>query len=253
MKRVRVLPDPTPGLAEYLDSVDNPSWDEFGAHNAGESLRELRATLARSQHHICAYCEIDIWKSRRQVEHVIPRSDEGAGERMALDVSNMAACCMGGTVRVVGSGAGDDGDYYRAPIRHNMSCGQAKNNRYDDAFIDPREIPAVPSLMSVHGDGLIEADERACQAAGLSAHAVTRTIDMLNLNAERLRVARSKWRNALLEESRHVENEGSMSAWIRSLLTPNADGQLLRFFTTSRCFFGPMAERILDERPQAWI
>ena len=35
MKRIRVLQDPTPGLAEYLDAVDNASWEEFGAHNAG--------------------------------------------------------------------------------------------------------------------------------------------------------------------------------------------------------------------------
>ena len=29
-------------------------------------------------------------------------------------------------------------------------------------------------------------------------------------------------------------------------------GRLPEFFTTARCFFGPLAERVLDE-PRAWI
>ena len=99
MKRIRVLAEPTRGLQEYHDSVDNPSWDEFCSHNAGASLRELRDTLARNQHELCAYCEIDIRQPPRQLEHVVPRSDAALGERKALDVANLVACCLGGTVR----------------------------------------------------------------------------------------------------------------------------------------------------------
>ena len=182
MKRIRVLAEPTRGLQEYHDSVDNPSWDEFCSHHAGASLRELRDTLARNQHELCAYCEIDIRQPPRQLEHVVPRSDAALGERKALDVANMVACCLGGTVRPPGpEHAGED--RYRAPVGRNMSCGQAKGNENDGAFIDPRALAESPSVMTVGRDGRIEADEAACQAARVVAEPVTRTIKILRLNA----------------------------------------------------------------------
>ena len=251
MKRIRALPDPTPGLADYLDAVDHANWEEFRSHNAGTSHRELRDTLARNQHGLCAYCEIELRESRRQIEHVIPRSDEMVGNQGTLDVANMVACCMGGTTK---PGGNDAGDHHREPIRDNMSCGQAKGNRHDNAFIDPRDLPAVPSLTRVRDNGLIEVDERACQDADFMPDHVTRTIEILNLNAERLRLARERWRDALVDKSQHVADDADrMNEWIRALLTPDADDGLPRFFTTARCYFGPVAERILDEPPRRWI
>ena len=32
-----------------------------------------------------------------------------------------------------------------------------------------------------------------------------------------------------------------------------ANGRLRRFFTTSRSYFGPIAEQVLDEPPRAWV
>lgn len=82
---------------------------------------------------------------------------------------------------------------------------------------------------------------------------VTRTIEILNLNAERLRLAREKWRDALVDMSQHVADDaGRMNEWIRAVLTPDAADGLPRFFTTARCYFGPVAERILDEPPRRW-
>ena len=251
------MPDPTPGLADYLDAVDNAdwewgaNWEEFRSHNAGTSYRELRDTLARNQHGLCAYCEIELRESRRQIEHVIPRSAEAAGNQGTLDVTNMVACCLGGTTKPGGS---DAGDHHREPIRANMSCGQAKGNRHDDTFIDPRDLPAVPSLMRVRDNGLIEVDDRACQDADVVPDHVTGTIETLNLNAERLRLAREKWRDALVDKSQHLAGDADrMNEWIRALLTPDAEEGLPRFFTTARCYFGPVAERILDEPPRRWI
>ena len=54
-----------------------------------------------------------------------------------------------------------------------------------------------------------------------------------------------------------AEPEGSamssvgLDAFKQRLADP--DGRLSRFFTTSGCYFGPVAERLLDEQPQAWI
>lgn len=109
-----------------------------------------------------------------------------------------------------------------------------------------------PSLVRVRDNGLLEVDDGACQAAGVSLDRVGRTIEILNLNAERLQLARQKWRD-LVEAAQRAGEADRMIAWIRAVLTPDPDGRLSRFFTTSRGYFGPVAERILDEPPRAWI
>ena len=252
MKRIRAVAEPTPGLRAYLNSVDHANWGEFCSHDAGRSLSELHETLVLNQHELCAYCEIEI-KQRRQIEHVIPRSDEVDGPQRALDVTNMIACCLGGTKPVYGLGEHEREDYFRRPVPDNMSCGQAKEDLNDEAFIDPRRLPTLPSLVRVGNDGLIEVDTDACQAAGFDPDRVTRTIEILNLNAERLQLARQKWRNDLVIGAQRARDPAGMNAWIRAVLTPAPDGRLSRFFTTSRCYFGPVAERVIDEQPRAWI
>ena len=253
MKSIRKLNEPTPGLASYCDAEgDAVNWDEFRSHNSGESYRELRDALTQNQHGLCAYCEIAIRGWRRQIEHVIPQSDDELGKAKALDIANMVACCMGGTVQ-------DDEDRYRRPVRHNTSCGQAKGSQNDESFIDPRILPALPSLMRVIDNGLIEADKNACQTAGLLPDYVTRTIEILNLNAERLRSAREKRWNGLEEELGQIDELGDsdmVNNWICSELTPDDAGRLVSFFTTARSYFGtfsPLAERVLKRQPQAWI
>ena len=253
MKRVRELSNPTLGLDEYLGCMgEDADWDEFRSHNSGASYRELRGALTQNQHGLCAYCEIAIRGWRRQIEHVIPQSDAKLGKAKALDIANMVACCMGGTVQ-------DDEDRYRSPVGHNTSCGQAKGSQNDENFIDPRILPALPSLMRVIDNGLIEADENACETADFLPDHVTRTIEILNLNAERLRSAREKRWNGLEEELGQIDDPDDpdmVSDWIRSELTPDEDDRLVSLFTTSRSYFGtfsPLAERVLEQQPQAWI
>lgn len=250
MKKIREFNDPTPGLAAYLASVGaKANWSEFRSHTSGASYEELRESLTRNQRGLCAYCEdgIDGW--RRQVEHVIPRSDAESGQARALDIANMVVCCPGGTLPVIDSEES-------ALKRGEPSCGQAKANQIDERFVDPRVLPALPSLLRVIDNGFIEADETACQMAGFPPDRVTRTIEILNLNSERLRSAREKRWNGLGEELRQVEDPDDpevLSDWMRSELRPDEAGRLAPFFTTSRSYFAPLSEAILAEDPQDWI
>ena len=193
MKRIRKLSHPTPGLDTYLAEKGNNTkdWEEFRSHKAGASYRELAETLMDIQHGLCGYCETDIDKRDRQVEHVVPQSDPQQGAARALDHANMIACCKGGTFHT------DDDERWREPVRHNRSCGEAKGNSTDAGFIDPRTLPALPSLTRVHPNGNIEADTDACKKHGIAAVRVKRTIKILRLNVERLRLAREKRWNAL--------------------------------------------------------
>ena len=258
MKRIRELKDAPPGLADFRRAEgDNAPWSTLRSRKWRAERRELQDALTLNQHGLCAYCEIDIYDpsrqniSRRQIEHVVPRS----GDDRALDLTNMVACCTGGTVRALDEeeGEGEGEGHFREPIADNMSCGQAKGDRNDPVFVDPRTLPDLPSLTRVGDDGLIEMDEGACESAGFSPGGMSRTLKILNLNAERLRLARRKWRNTLVEQSQDIDDPDQMNVWIRSVLTPDADGRLLRFFTTSRGYFAPLSEPILQEHPQTWI
>ena len=243
MKKIRKLNTPTSGLAEYLAAVgDDANWDEFCSHSSSTaSLRELKNALIQNQHGLCAYCETEIGGWLSQVEHVIPQSDNRLGKAKALDIANMVACCLGGTRSESGLGR-----------RGMPTCGQAKRNLNDENFIDPRILPALPSLTRVSDDGEIEADENACQMAGFLPDHVTRTIDILKLNERRLRLAREELWNDLEEESGQIDYD-MRDAWMRSVLVPDDDGRLSPFFTTTRSYFGPVAEHVLGQQPQTWI
>ena len=247
MKKIRELNTATSGLSEYLNIVgDEANWDEFRSHNSGASYNELRDILTQNQHGLCAYCENVIKGWRRQIEHVIPQSDDEMGKSKALDIANLVACCVGGTE-------------LKASKRGGTSCGQAKGNQNDPNFIDPRILPALPSLMRVLDNGLIEADENACQIAGFLSDHVTRTIEILNLNAEWLRSLRENRWNGLNEEWKlidDIDDPDMMNDWTRSELMPDADGRLVSFFTTTRSYFDtftPLSESILAQQPQTWI
>ena len=250
MKRIRVLESPTPRLAQYLAHAGaEASWRGFRRRDP-ERSRELVDALARLQHGLCGYCEINLREDDRQVEHVIPRSDLRQGAARALDPTNLIACCRGGELTSLSA----DEDRYRPPRRENTSCGQAKGNVTDADFIDPRKLPALPSLLQVGYDGRIEVNPDACRETGFTAGAVEKTIDVLGLNSERLRHAREKrWR--ALEESwqPHQNDPELMAAAAGAELLPMGEDNLPRFFTTNRSYFAPWSENILAEDPQAWI
>ena len=247
MKRIRGMPNSTPGLSDYLEvETESPSWEGFRSHWGGSAYRGLVEELTNGQHGLCGYCEMRLADLDRQVEHVVPRSDTTQGALRALDFRNLIACCKGGTAR------SDDADRYLKPVPRNRSCGEAKDDYTNGTFIDPRDLPALPSLVRVLDDGAIEADAAACADQEVPANRVTLTIQVLNLNAERLRVARQRHWDALRDAwGDFFGDPDMMLRAARSELLPRG-GRLRRFFTTSRCYFGLVAERVLDEPPRAW-
>ena len=256
MKKIHKLDNPTLGLAKYLNAVgDDANWEGFRDHNKGASYNELIEELIDVQHGLCGYCEINLVELDRQIEHVIPRGDSQYGASKEVDITNMIACCKGGTSPVFASSErSSDEDRYLDPVKDNMSCGQAKDDCYDADFLDPRKLPALPSLTKVLVDGRIEVDEDACESENIPAARVTRTIEILNLNAERLRLAREKQWNNLEEEADQIgdpDDSDIMEAWVRSVLMPDDAGRLVSFFTTTRSYFGRLGERVLEEQSQA--
>ena len=250
MKRIRSLDDCPPGLASYLaeDIDDVKDWNGFRSHAAGASYLELAEKLVNNQHGLCGYCEIDIEDGDRQVEHVIPQSDSVHGATRVLDQSNMIACCKGGTLVT------EDMTRRLDPVKRNRSCGESKENLVDADFIDPRTLPALPSLVRVNYDGRIEADTNSCENCNIDADKVERTIQILGLNTERLRRAREHRWNALNDHwGSDITDPEKMRAAARGELFPDECNRLPKFFTTNRSYFGVYAETVLSEPPQNWI
>ena len=256
MKRIRKLRNPTPGLAAYLTGSENEgSWEEFRNHNAGESYKELVETLVDLQHGLCGYCEIDLRDVDRQIEHVIPRSDPNRGDEYALAAVNLIVCCRGGELRsLFGPDGRNDPERFLPPLSNSRSCGQAKDDNVDPEFVDPRTLPALPSLTRVLPNGKIEADTDACNIHNIAAARVEKTIEILRLNVRRLRLAREKHWNALNEFwATHFGDPMVMERVAREELLQNDDGSLPKFFTTNRSYFSPFGESILAEYPEDWI
>lgn len=252
-----MLGGPTPGLATYLEECKHgqTSWEGFRDHSASASYRELVETLAALQRGLCGYCEIDLKESDRQVEHVIPRSDPTRRRSEALDTGNLIACCLGGAARSLhGPDAAVDEERYREPAKRNLSCGQAKGEKMDATFVDPRTLPALPSITRVSPNGRLEADEHACARCDVDPGKVSRTIDTLGLNVERLRVPREKHWDALNRSwRRHFSDPDVMELAARGELLADGKGSLPRFFTTSRSYFAPYGERFLQQNIRHWV
>lgn len=244
MKRIRTMAEPTPGLSRYLAEAEEPSYDEFRAYQQGAAYRELIARLIELQRGLCGYCEINLLGSDRQVEHVAPQHSH---PEATLHAPNMLACCQGGTR------ASKDEERFLKPPRRNLSCGQAKAGLDDRRFLDPRSLPALPSLLAVRYDGRIEADGNACKSEDEVAK-VERTIEILGLNVERLRAARERrWKDLLDVWEPHFQSGNEMTQGARMELLPGQDGRLSRFFTTRRSFFGRRGEQVLSLAPDSWV
>jgi len=255
MKRIQALDGPTPGLVDYRKGgSDQANWDGFCSHQSGAAKRELTEALCSIQHGLCRYCEIDIIECDRQIEHVIPQSDPEQGKARALDPTNMMICCKGGTRQT-----NDDARWLQPPRRRinrnwNISCGEAKGDFRDPQFIDPRDLPALPSLVRVDYEGEISADEDACIDTEIDVSRVEQTIQILGLNVPRLQIARKRHWDALNDNwKEYLDNPQVMQQVARMELLPKADGHLPRFFSTSRSYFESVAEEILAEAPQGWI
>ena len=252
MKRIRRFKGPIPGLAKYRRNVgDQATWQGYRSHPAGQRRRQqLLESLIDLQHGLCGYCEIDLREGDHQIEHVVPRSDPAQGQALALEATNMIACCLGG--------ASDAPDVLQDQERISSlgkSCGLAKGDSANPAFVDPRNLPDLPSLTHVQPDGRIEANASACQAAERSANDVEKTIEILGLNVQRLqRARRDYWNNLMRMMPRYQGDSNAISNWAQNRLLPQTQSGILRkFFTTSRSYFGELGERILAEEPRDWI
>ncbi len=261
MKRIKGLAAAPSALAQFVVDPTTPNtWSAFGNYQAGAGRKEITTALVEQQHGLCAYCEISLVSDDTRVEHFVPQSDPVSGAALAVDHRNLMAVCMGGSNASFGPAAlNPDPTRYLDPVKANMSCDAAKGNTPANMFIDPRSVPAFPSLFSVNEDGELSADPASCAAHNVDVTAVERHIQGLRLNVGRLRNQRRAVRDALTQayQTFYALPEPlfrqQLLAFAESQVLPGGNNRVSRFFTTTRSFFGPVAEQILVQPPHAWI
>ena len=261
MKRICGLTEAPAGLARFhADPATVKTWNEFGTFEKGIARCELTDALRDRQHGLCAYCEIPLAPNDKRVEHFVPQGDSAQGAALACDHRNLMAVCKGGSDAIFGPNSlTPDPSRFLPPVRKNISCDAAKGDRSATEFLDPRQIPATPSLVQVNSGGRVESEPSACAGHAVSKADVDAHIVALRLNVERLRIQReavwdelTKFYVNLAHEPEETRHDLVFALAERRLL-PRPDGSLAAFFSTTRSFFGPVAETILMQSPQRWI
>jgi uncharacterized protein (TIGR02646 family) len=248
MKPIRGLATSPDGLTRYrADTSKTQTWSAFRKDGEGQqAYAELSELLVNSQRGLCCYCEIRLLVPLdRQIEHVKSREHH---PDLALDYQNMLAACTGGSSKVFVSGKAACADRAISNSEESLSCGQKK---LSVDCLDPRSLPVGESLFKVTPDGRVIVDAMACENHGIDVGAASQARDVLGLDNQRLRNARKKIMGALAAYNSATPTE--IEAAARDNLLPGNHGQLNPWFTTSRSYFGAIAEKILAETPQDWI
>lgn len=265
MKRVLKGGEPT-NLTHYRNAAPQGTWDAMktDAHYGGQqAYDDCRRDLIGQQKGLCAYCEIDIRDNnplKCRVEHFHPKSDISPRHNWALDWQNMLGVCNGGSYEHVR----EDG-FYLEPRDKNLSCDAHKDKmiqsgrlpaQCDGWILNPVQLAAFPTLFVIEkSTGKILPDASGCanhppiqnnQHASIEA-LVERTIDMLNLNCDRLTTVRLRviWD---IERNKKKERESGVTAQqgLANLAQYYFHFQWKAFFTTIRLCLGQPAETYLQ-------
>ena len=115
--------------------------------------------------------------------------------------------------------------------------------------LDPRKFPlsstgALPNLVRIgRTSGEITANEDGCAQAGISADELNQSLQTLNLASKRLCLKRKQvWEKlaSLFDPDTTTAEE------VKAALMPDDKGFLVMFWSTWRCYFGGLAEEVLD-------
>jgi uncharacterized protein (TIGR02646 family) len=147
-------------LTEFKKKNKPKTWDDY--NNTDIKLRLREFMLDNEQDGYCPYCETQITNDNKSshIEHIKPR------DKFSKDFqiyNNLITCCQNPNI-----------------------CGASKKNKYDEKFINPvLENPNEYLEYNLNTGEIVEKFD-----AGERYERAKCTIDLLNLNYEKLRDAR---------------------------------------------------------------
>ncbi|EIX6435538.1 TIGR02646 family protein [Salmonella enterica] len=194
----------------------------------------LLRSLLNEQYHLCCYSELraDLRGLGWHIEHVENKSQRPA---RTFDYQNLAVSALDSEngLRQFGRkafGGHAPGKSQPVDMERFTHCHMPDCARYFAYLSDGRIVPAV---------GLTEPEAANAQY----------TIDLLNLNGGFLVVERrNHWSELEQLFAEHQEKGWDLQRLLQLDLVPTADHKLHEFFSTTRQFFGPLAEQVLQEQ-----
>ncbi len=215
-------PPTTPQLA-------TSRWSSFG-HKA-----TVQQSLLSEQYQLCCYSELraDQEGLGYHIEHVENKSQNPTRTfdyrnlaASALDSANDLSAFKAQEAEVFGGHA--TGKQDAVDMQRFVSCHQADCRRYFAYLSDGRVVPA--STLNA-----------------LDQDRARYTLDLLNLNSPYLMTRRRQWWDELDQLFQEHQTKGWNLPDLASIdLLPSNQG-LSRFFSLTRQFFGPIAERTLQQ------
>ena len=257
MKRIHKSAPPNPLTDFYAISQHKKSdWNDFRRYESAQSYNRLKEIIFQDQGDLCGYCEqsmINVDKSKTQIEHFHDKSDQDLTKtNWALDWNNVFGVCNAGV---------DEKETHLLP--RNLSCDGHKNHIKNKSknlaviegeYLNPLEIPYDRIFNFNKVTGFLEPNVEVCQT--LESYTpnhhesftelVQKTIDILNLNCDRLaqkRLAVLHEYNRLLKNARDKNN----TQLLQQLPQYWFQKKWPAFFTVRRCLLGERAEKYLAE------
>lgn len=220
---------------------------------------EVVDRLLFDQGHLCAYCENSIYRATGEeglqdigVEHFHPKSSAQDDHHWVTDWANLFAVCLGGSNPYVlepnlrCGGVGVDGTR-----KAELTCDKRKGEDVlDDLILKPTQIPTELNLFRVsRSTGEISVHEPNCESLGVDPEKVSRTIDKLNLNANRLCLARKGILGNVSKKMVELRRSMTVSEAARKISNVRfkaSGGRLYPFYTACRAFLGRAADDVIN-------
>lgn len=254
MKKIRKTPGPN-ALTSYAEAHPNDTWEKF--RDARTEYEETKKQVFRDQGDLCAYCETRLKEAgpaNQRLEHIHPKSDIADGSKnWALDWENIIGVCHGGS-------ATNDGHLERPS---NLSCDAYKDHFMNRQklppdcggwLINPLHLPHLPCLFQFDlNNGELKPDREQCDKLQLDANKntfdlVNKTIEMLNLNCDRLKAQRMEVLFDLNREKKKARERSESSVdFKRKLVARYLQTRWPSFFTTRRILLGNAFEAHFQE------
>lgn len=249
---------PPESLQDFIADNPDATWEQM-CDIDNSAAHDCRNKAIADQGGCCAYCERRISSGdplHRRLEHYHPKSDKSGTHNWNLDWNNMLAVCDGGSRRPQ-----EDGK--NLPLPANLSCDEHKNHMVnlkklpvdcEGWLLNPLDAPAFPNVFTLdRSTGFLKADENNCAVVEIlentyetTAELISRTIEILNLNCDRLAEKRRRLVWDINHNIKTLRDKGySQSDVPGKLVLRYFREKWPAFFTTLRCCLGAAAEGYL--------
>ena len=253
---------PPKELTAFSQVNSQASWANFRDHNSGNSYQQTREKLLVDQGGLCAYCEKEVDKlpaHLQRIEHFHPKSDSSdPSKNWHLDWHNMLAVCTGGSQST-------EADHKQHPLPNNLSCDAYKEHcistkRLDEDcdgyLLNPIELNSTLCFFDFDkATGELVPNTDICQSVFFSGkneytdffELLTKTVELLNLNCQRLRDDRLKVLKLYNQEITKARRTGDTLIF-QKLADRWFSQKWPSFFTTRRILLGQHAEKVLTKK-----